>query len=278
MDMNTASPLLQVRDLVTQVATPDGARTVVDRLSFDLKRGETLCIAGESGSGKSMTVLSLMQLLPKNLARVAGGSAIMNGRDILKLDEGQMRGVRGRHIGMIFQEPMTSLNPVLTIGRQLAEAVGSRSGLSGAAMAQRCKELLDEVQISDAARRLLQYPHELSGGMRQRVMIAMALAQKPEILIADEPLAGLDPRHALDSLSRLRAVARAGGVVVAAVHDLTLAARFADRILALHEGSLAADGTPRQVLTPATLRHVFGVVARLKGEGEGAYVEVTAPA
>src|SRR5690606_17804710 len=169
MDMNTASPLLQVRDLVTQVATPDGARTVVDRLSFDLKRGETLCIAGESGSGKSMTVLSLMQLLPKNLARVAGGSAIMNGRDILKLDEGQMRGARGRHIGMIFQEPMTSLNPVLTIGRQLAEAVGSRSGLSGAAMAQRCKELLDEVQISDAARRLLQYPHELSGGMRQRV-------------------------------------------------------------------------------------------------------------
>ena len=281
MDMNTVSPLLQVRDLVTQVATPDGARTVVDRLSFDLKRGETLCIAGESGSGKSMTVLSLMQLLPKNLARVAGGSAIMNGRDILKLDEGQMRGVRGRHIGMIFQEPMTSLNPVLTIGRQLAEAVGFRSGLSGAAMAQRCKELLDEVQISDAARRLLQYPHELSGGMRQRVMIAMALAQKPEILIADEPTTALDVTVQAQILALIRKLQAENGVsVILITHDMGVVAEMADHVLVMNKGRDVEHGPLREVFHHPKddyTRKLLAAVPRL-GEMTGTDKPKRAPA
>ena len=250
--MNTPSPLLQVRDLVTQVATPDGARTVVDRLSFDLQSGETLCIAGESGSGKSMTVLSLMQLLPKSLARVTGGTAMMNGRDILKLNENQMRSVRGRHIGMIFQEPMTSLNPVLTIGRQLAEAVtneaGSNGNLSGAALKQRCKDLLDQVQISDSNRRLLQYPHELSGGMRQRVMIAMALAQKPEILIADEPTTALDVTVQSQILALIRKLQAENGIsVILITHDMGVVAEMADHVLVMNKGKKVEQGPLRDV-------------------------------
>jgi len=250
--MNTSSPLLQVRDLVTQVATPDGARTVVDRLSFDLQSGETLCIAGESGSGKSMTVLSLMQLLPKSLARVTGGTAMMNGRDILKLNENQMCSVRGRHIGMIFQEPMTSLNPVLTVGRQLAEAVsneaGPTGGLSGAALKQRCKDLLDQVQISDSSRRLLQYPYELSGGMRQRVMIAMALAQKPEILIADEPTTALDVTVQSQILALIRKLQAENGIsVILITHDMGVVAEMADHVLVMNKGKQVEQGPLRDV-------------------------------
>ncbi|HWT61760.1 MAG TPA: ABC transporter ATP-binding protein [Ochrobactrum sp.] len=250
--MNTSSPLLQVRDLVTQVATPDGARTVVDRLSFDLQSGETLCIAGESGSGKSMTVLSLMQLLPKSLARVTGGTAVMNGRDILKLNENQMRSVRGRHIGMIFQEPMTSLNPVLTVERQLAEAVANEAspngGLSGAALKQRCRELLDQVQISDSSRRLLQYPYELSGGMRQRVMIAMALAQKPEILIADEPTTALDVTVQSQILALIRKLQAENGIsVILITHDMGVVAEMADHVLVMNKGRQVEQGPLRDV-------------------------------
>ncbi|MFD1790187.1 ABC transporter ATP-binding protein [Ochrobactrum teleogrylli] len=250
--MNTSSPLLQVRDLVTQVATPDGARTVVDRLSFDLQSGETLCIAGESGSGKSMTVLSLMQLLPKSLARVTGGTAMMNGRDILKLNENQMRSVRGRHIGMIFQEPMTSLNPVLTVGRQLAEAVANEAGpkgsLSSAALKQRCKDLLDQVHISDSSRRLLQYPYELSGGMRQRVMIAMALAQKPEILIADEPTTALDVTVQSQILALIRKLQAENGIsVILITHDMGVVAEMADHVLVMNKGRQVEQGPLREV-------------------------------
>ncbi|MBB5703262.1 peptide/nickel transport system ATP-binding protein [Ochrobactrum daejeonense] len=277
--MKTVSPLLQVKDLVTQVATPDGARTVVDHLSFDLQRGETLCIAGESGSGKSMTVLSLMQLLPKSLARVAGGSAIMNGRDILKLNESQMRGVRGRHIGMIFQEPMTSLNPVLTIGRQLSEAVGD--GLSGAATMQRCKELLDQVQISDAARRLTQYPHELSGGMRQRVMIAMALAQKPEILIADEPTTALDVTVQAQILALIRKLQAENGVsVILITHDMGVVAEMADHVLVMNQGRQVEQGPLRDVFfTPQDdyTKRLLAAVPRL-GEMTGTNAPKRAPA
>lgn len=267
--MNKPSPLLQVRDLVTQVATPDGARTVVDRLSFDLQRGETLCIAGESGSGKSMTVLSLMQLLPKNLARVAGGSAIMTGRDILKLNESQMRSVRGKHIGMIFQEPMTSLNPVLTIGRQLAEAVGDDSGLSGAAMKQRCKELLDQVQISDSARRLSQYPHELSGGMRQRVMIAMALAQKPEILIADEPTTALDVTVQAQILALIRKLQAENGVsVIMITHDMGVVAEMADHVLVMNKGKTVEYGPLRDVFNHPQDEYTKKLLAAVPRLGE----------
>ncbi|WP_176056553.1 ABC transporter ATP-binding protein [Brucella intermedia] len=271
--MNTSSPLLQVRDLVTQVATPDGARTVVDRLSFDLQSGETLCIAGESGSGKSMTVLSLMQLLPKSLARVTGGTAVMNGRDILKLNENQMRSVRGRQIGMIFQEPMTSLNPVLTVGRQLAEAVaneaGPNGGLSDAALKQRCKDLLDQVQISDSSRRLLQYPYELSGGMRQRVMIAMALAQKPEILLADEPTTALDVTVQSQILALIRKLQAENGIsVILITHDMGVVAEMADHVLVMNKGREVEQGPLRDVFHHPRDEYTQRLLAALPRLGE----------
>ncbi|MGO4831410.1 ABC transporter ATP-binding protein [Rhizobiaceae sp. 2RAB30] len=229
--------LLSVRDLVTQVATPQGARTVVDQLSFDLDRGETLCIAGESGSGKSMTALSLMQLLPRPMARIASGTAILAGRDILSLSEREMRQVRGRQIGMIFQEPMASLNPVLTIGRQLSEAIAAHKDVSATDARAGAKALLDQVQIAEAARRLDQYPHELSGGMRQRVMIAMAIACNPKLLIADEPTTALDvtiQKQILDLLMRLQA--EHGMALIMITHNMGVVAETADRVVVQYKG------------------------------------------
>ncbi|HVX81317.1 MAG TPA: ABC transporter ATP-binding protein [Devosiaceae bacterium] len=232
-----AGPLLCVRDLSVAVATTAGAKTVVDRLSFTLDRGETLCIAGESGSGKSMAALAVMRLLPEPMARIAGGSVELEGRDLTALGEAEMRNVRGRDIGMIFQEPMTSLNPVLTVGRQVAEAIRAHRPLSSAAAQAEARRLLDMVQIPDAARRLGQYPFELSGGMRQRVMIAIALAQRPSILIADEPTTALDvtvQAQILSLLRHLQAETRSGLVLI--THDMGVVAEMADRVLVMRQG------------------------------------------
>ncbi|MGI6857003.1 ABC transporter ATP-binding protein [Mesorhizobium sp. 1B3] len=241
-DKKTAK-LLTVRNLVTQVATPVGARTVVDRLSFDLGRGETLCIAGESGSGKSMTALSLMQLLPKPMARVASGEALLGGQNILALSEREMRHVRGKKIGMIFQEPMTSLNPVLTVGRQLGEAVAAHKSVSVSEARAGAKALLDQVQISDATRRLSQYPFELSGGMRQRVMIAMALSQSPQLLIADEPTTALDVTVQSQILALIRKLQAENGIsVILITHDMGVVAEMADHVLVMNQGREVENG------------------------------------
>ena len=230
-------PLLSVRELVTSVATPAGAKVVVDHLSFDLDRSETLCIAGESGSGKSMTALSLMQLLPEPMARIASGQAIFKGRDLFGLGEADMRTVRGNDIGMIFQEPMTSLNPVLSVGRQLTEAVVAHRSLSMNAAQAEAKRLLDLVQIPEATRRLKQYPFELSGGMRQRVMIAIALSQKPDILIADEPTTALDVTVQAQILSLLRHLqSETGSALILITHDMGVVAEMADRVLVMRDG------------------------------------------
>ena len=243
MNDKTSDKLLSVRDLVTQVATPAGARTVVDRLSFDLGRGETLCIAGESGSGKSMTALSLMQLLPKPMARVASGEALLGGRNILALSEREMRHVRGKQIGMIFQEPMTSLNPVLTVGRQLAEAIAAHKSISLADARAGARALLDQVQITEAERRLSQYPFELSGGMRQRVMIAMALSQSPQLLIADEPTTALDVTVQSQILALIRKLQAENGVsVILITHDMGVVAEMADRVLVMNQGREVESG------------------------------------
>jgi peptide/nickel transport system ATP-binding protein len=234
-DLN--QPLLSVRELVTSVATPAGARVVVDRISFDLDRGETLCIAGESGSGKSMTALSLMRLLPEPMARISSGQAFFKGRDLFGLGEAEMRLVRGNDIGMIFQEPMTSLNPVLSIGRQLTEAVTAHRSIGASAALAEAKRLLDLVQIPEATRRLNQYPFELSGGMRQRVMIAIALAQKPDILIADEPTTALDVTVQAQILSLLRHLqAETGSALILITHDMGVVAEMADRVLVMRDG------------------------------------------
>jgi peptide/nickel transport system ATP-binding protein len=235
--------VLSVRDLKTEVATPEGSRTVVDGLSFDLRRGETLCIAGESGSGKSMTALSVMGLLPEPMARIGGGSILLGGRDLCTLGEAEMRSVRGRDIAMIFQEPMTSLNPVLTVGRQLREAVIAHQDVSRREADRRALERLEAVRLSEPKRRLNQYPHELSGGMRQRVMIAMALACNPKVLIADEPTTALDVTIQAQILQLIRDLQRDfGTAVILITHDMGVVAEMADRVIVMNQGRIVEDG------------------------------------
>ncbi|WP_309084998.1 ABC transporter ATP-binding protein [Chelativorans sp.] len=272
MTEQTPPSLLEVDGLTVQVATPAGAQTVVDGLSFRLARGKTLCIAGESGSGKSMTALSLMQLLPKPTARVTAGTARLAGRDILALPEAEMRRVRGRHIGMIFQEPMTSLNPVLSIGRQLGDAIIAHGAGSEKETRRRALELLDQVQIPEPERRLSQYPHELSGGMRQRVVIAMALAQNPEILIADEPTTALDVTVQAQILALIRKLQADRGIsVILITHDMGVVAEMADDVLVMQHGRMV-ERSPVDVIFSAPreeyTRRLLAAVPRL-GEMKG---------
>jgi peptide/nickel transport system ATP-binding protein len=238
-----AEPVLSVRDLTTEVATPTGSRVVVDRLSFDLAAGETLCIAGESGSGKSMTALSIMRLLPEPGARIAGGSVLLGGRDLAALSEPEMRRVRGGDVAMIFQEPMTSLNPVLSVGRQLTEAIRAHREIASGESRRIALEALNAVRIAEPERRLKQYPHELSGGMRQRVMIAMALAGRPKVLIADEPTTALDVTVQAQILDLIRTLQRDfGTAVVLITHDMGVVAEMADRVIVMNEGRMIETG------------------------------------
>jgi len=265
----TTAPLLSVRNLITTVATPAGPRQVVDDLSFDLAPGETLCIAGESGSGKSMTALSLMQLLPQPMARVASGSAIFKGRDLFTLPKEAMRQVRGSDIAMIFQEPMTSLNPVLTIGRQLMETVTAHETVSRGEARRRTLELLDQVQIPEAARRLQQYPYELSGGMRQRVMIAMALSQNPDILIADEPTTALDVTVQAQILSLIRKLqAETGTAVILITHDMGVVAEMADRVLVMKDGRQVEAAPVRDIFSAPAAPYTKALLAAVPRLGE----------
>ncbi|MGV8833792.1 MAG: ABC transporter ATP-binding protein [Devosia sp.] len=267
--MSTPPALLSVRNLTTTVATPNGDRAVVNDLSFDLAAGETLCIAGESGSGKSMTALSLMQLLPKPMARVAAGSALFKNRDLFTLPKEAMRQVRGNDIAMIFQEPMTSLNPVLTIGRQLIETITAHASVSAAAAQQRALQLLDQVQIPEAARRLSQYPYELSGGMRQRVMIAMALSQSPDILIADEPTTALDVTVQAQILSLIRDLqSEIGTAVILITHDMGVVAEMADRVLIMKDGQQIEAGPVREIFARPSAAYTRALLAAVPRLGE----------
>ena len=258
------SPLLQVRNLSTQVATPVGPKLVVEDLSFDLNPGETLCIAGESGSGKSMTSLSIMGLLPQPMARVAAGQVLLQGRDLLALPERQMRRVRGGEIAMIFQEPMTSLNPVMSVGRQIAEAIRAHRKVDGAGARKLALEALEAVRISEPERRLRQHPHELSGGMRQRVMIAMALACRPKLLIADEPTTALDVTIQAQILELMRDLRRQfGTALILITHDMGVVAEMADRVVVMNQGRVVESGpvvplfeAPRQDYTRQLLAAV----------------------
>ncbi|WP_343712731.1 ABC transporter ATP-binding protein [Inquilinus sp.] len=255
---------MSVRGLRTKVATPAGPKLVVEDLSFDLNPGETLCIAGESGSGKSMTSLSIMGLLPQPMARVAGGHVLLEGRDLLALPERQMRRVRGGEIAMIFQEPMTSLNPVMSVGRQIAEAIRAHRKVDGAGARKLALEALEAVRISEPERRLRQHPHELSGGMRQRVMIAMALACRPKLLIADEPTTALDVTIQAQILELMRDLRRQfGTALILITHDMGVAAEMADRVVVMHQGRVVESGpvvplfeAPRQEYTKALLAAV----------------------
>jgi peptide/nickel transport system ATP-binding protein len=231
------APLLSVENLSVSLALPHGDMQVLRELSFTVHRGETLALVGESGCGKSITALALLRLLPKRIGRVSAGRILFDGTDLATLDESAMRQIRGNRIAMIFQEPMTSLNPVLTIGRQIGEVLRLHQGLTRHEADQKAIRLLERVRIPDAKRRLGQYPHQLSGGMRQRVMIAMALACSPQLLIADEPTTALDVTIQAQILALLDEIrSETGAAVIMITHDLGVVAEVADRVVVLYAG------------------------------------------
>jgi peptide/nickel transport system ATP-binding protein len=229
--------LLEVRDLATHFFTRDGVARAVDGVSFDLARGETLGIVGESGCGKSVTALSILRLLAAGTGRIVAGSVRFEGSELTTLSDEAMKGIRGHRISMIFQEPMTSLNPVLTIGTQIAENVVRHKGASWRAARERAQAMLDLVGIGDSRRRLDEYPHQLSGGMRQRVMIAMALSCDPQLLIADEPTTALDvtiQAQILDLIIELKE--KLGTAVLMITHDLGVIAETTQRVVVMYAG------------------------------------------
>jgi peptide/nickel transport system ATP-binding protein len=232
-----APVLLSVEDLQTHFFTLDGVTRAVDGVGFTVRAGETLGIVGESGCGKSVTALSIMRLLPPKLGRTVSGAIRFDGIDLLGLDEAAMRGIRGNRIAMIFQEPMTSLNPVLTIGDQIAEAVMIHEKTDRAAGLKRAVEMLRLVRIPDAERRIQDYPHQFSGGMRQRVMIAMALSCNPKLLIADEPTTALDVTIQAQILKlMLELKGRFGAAIMLITHDLGIVAETCQRVIVMYAG------------------------------------------
>ena len=240
--------LLEVENLQTHFETSGGVIKAVDGVSYEVGEGETVAVVGESGCGKSVGALSILRLIPDPPGRVVGGSIRFNGRDLLKLSEEEIRRVRGREIGMIFQEPMTSLNPVLTIGLQLTETIQQHFSVSKEAAEKRAVELLTMVGIGDAARRLRQYPHHLSGGMRQRVMIAVALSCEPKLIIADEPTTALDVTIQAQILELMRDLTRRLGVALIIItHNLGVVARYADRVNVMYAGRIVESGTARRI-------------------------------
>lgn len=232
-------PLLQVNDLKTWFFSSEKPARAVDGVSFDIHRGETFALLGESGCGKSMTSLSIMRLVPEPAGKIVSGSVSLHGKDLLQIPETQMRDVRGRRIAMIFQEPMTSLNPVLTVGRQIEETVLRHNTLKNGGARARAIELLDAVGIPDPARRYGEYPHQLSGGMKQRVMIAIALAGEPELLIADEPTTALDVTIQAQVLELMRDLQRQNHMSILLItHDLGVVSEMADRVAVMYAGQI----------------------------------------
>jgi oligopeptide/dipeptide ABC transporter ATP-binding protein len=257
-------PLLEVRGLHTEFRTGAGRVPAVDGISFAVEQGETVAIVGESGSGKSVSALSIMRLVADPPGRITGGQIVFDGHDLLSLSEAEMRQIRGRDIGMVFQEPMTSLNPVLTIGRQITEVLEAHQGADRAAAEKRALELLDLVGIADAPRRLRQYPHQLSGGMRQRVMIAVALACSPKLIIADEPTTALDVTIQAQILELMKSLTQKLNVALIVItHNLGVVARYAHRVNVMYAGRIVESGPadaiyhdPRHPYTIALLKSV----------------------
>jgi len=257
-------PLLEVKNLHTEFRTGAGLVRAVDGISYTVDPGETVAIVGESGSGKSVSALSIMRLIPDPPGRITEGQVIFNDRDLMSLSEEEMRQVRGSEIGMVFQEPMTSLNPVLTIGRQITETIEQHRGSDPEAAQRRALELLGLVGIADAERRLKQYPHQLSGGMRQRIMIAIALACDPKLIIADEPTTALDVTIQAQILELMQSLTdRLGVALIIITHNLGVVARYANRVNVMYAGRIVESGNamdlyrdPHHPYTMALLRSV----------------------
>src|SRR5277367_1538336 len=266
-------PLLAIEDLRTWFFTRDGVVRAVDGVSFSVLPGETLAIVGESGCGKSVTALSILRLIATPPGRIVSGSIRFEGRDLLGFSEAEMRKVRGNEISMIFQEPMTSLNPVMTIGRQIAETLILHQGLDQRAAQQKAIAMLRLVHIPEAERRVTQYPHQLSGGMRQRVMIAMALACNPKLLIADEPTTALDVTIQAQILDLLRELKQQiDAAIVLITHDLGVVAEMAQRVIVMYAGKKAEEAPVkslfRQPLHPYT-KGLLGSMPRLGALEDG---------
>jgi peptide/nickel transport system ATP-binding protein len=267
------APLLEVQDLKTHFFTRDGVVRAVDGVSFSIQPGETLALVGESGCGKSVTSLSIMRLIASPPGRVVGGSIRFDGRDLLGLSEPGMRKVRGNEISMIFQEPMTSLNPVLTVGHQIAESLVLHRAMSRADAMDRTIELLRLVNIPEAARRAGEYPHQMSGGMRQRVMIAMALACDPKLLIADEPTTALDVTIQAQILDLMRELqAKTGTAILLITHDLGVVAEMAQRVVVMYAGRKVEEAPVGELFARPRHPYTRGLMNSMPrlGAGHGA--------
>jgi oligopeptide transport system ATP-binding protein len=251
-----AHPVLRVENLRTYFYTEDGVVRAVDDVSFELRRGSTLGIVGESGSGKTVANLSILRLVPDPPGRIVGGRIRFDGRDLVQLSEHELRGIRGARISMIFQDPMTSLNPYLRVSRQLTEVLELHEGAAPRQARQRAIEMMTRVGIPEAERRIDDYPHEFSGGMRQRVMIAMALLCRPEVLIADEPTTALDVTIQAQILSLMRALRdEFGTAVVLVTHDLGVVAGMADEVVVMYAGRIVEQAPTAQLF--AAPRHPY---------------------
>jgi oligopeptide/dipeptide ABC transporter ATP-binding protein len=265
-----STPVIDVRDLTTHIVTRWGTIKAVDGVSFSVSEGETLGLVGESGSGKSMTCLSILRLVPRPAARILGGEVRLDGDDLLKKSEREMQRIRGRRVAMILQDPMSSLNPVFSIGMQIREPLSSYHGISGKALATRAVELLASVGISSPAARLRAFPHQLSGGMRQRVVGAMAIAAPPRLLIADEPTTSLDLTIQAQYLRLLKDLQeRHRLAMIFVTHNLGIVARMCDRVAVMYAGRIVEAGpvgtifgAPRHPYTRALLESVPRLGAR----------------
>ncbi|MFV0295441.1 MAG: ABC transporter ATP-binding protein [Hyphomicrobiaceae bacterium] len=265
--------ILEIENLQTHFRTPDGISRAVDGLSFSIEEGQTLAVVGESGCGKSVTAMSVLRLIPETLGRSAGAIRFM-GKDLLTLPMSEIRKIRGNEISMIFQEPMTSLNPVLTIGRQIGETLKLHQGLNGPDSEKRAIEMLMLVGIPEPERRVREYPHQLSGGMRQRVMIAMALACNPKLLIADEPTTALDVTVQAQILDLMRDLqSRVGAAIMIITHDLGVVAEVAEHIVVMYAGRKVEEAPVKELFARPLHPYTVGLLgavpklgSSLKGE------------
>ena len=255
-------PLLKIENLRIELALRSGQAPVIDDLSLELRPGETLSFVGESGCGKSMTALAIMGLLPEKVGSIAGGRILFDGRDMAQMNDAQLRSIRGNEISMIFQEPMTSLNPVYTVGEQIAEVLRRHKGMSKQAAWARAIELLDAVRIPNAKSRVSDYPHQMSGGQRQRVMIAIALACAPKILIADEPTTALDVTVQAQIFDLLRDLGReTGTAIILITHDMGAVSEMADRMVVVYAGRKAEDGPVAPVISHPRHPYTKGLIS-----------------
>ncbi|MCP4681304.1 MAG: ABC transporter ATP-binding protein [Desulfobacterales bacterium] len=256
--------LLSVQDLKVYFRGDEQVSPVLEGLSYDVRQGETVCLVGESGCGKTVSALTILGLIPRPSGQVSGGRVIFKEKNLLELGAEEMRKIRGNRISMVFQEPLTSLNPVFTIGDQIGEAISIHENISSIELRQRCIQLLKDVKMPSPEDRLTDYPHQLSGGQRQRVMIAMALACKPDLIIADEPTTALDVTIQAQILSLLRSLQKSGSLSILYItHDLGVVANIADRVFVMYAGTVMEQGETSQLFSDSCHPYTQGLLASL---------------